>query len=38
MDACTYTVEISNATLAQAGTTVSGEISAIAVEKKLQIK
>lgn len=30
---CTYTVEISNATLAQAGTTVSGQISAIAVEK-----
>ncbi len=29
----TYTVEISNATLAQAGTTVSGTVSAIAVEK-----
>ncbi len=28
----TYTVEISNATLAQAGTTVSGTISAIAVD------
>ncbi|WP_123052788.1 DUF4489 domain-containing protein [Clostridium sp. JN-1] len=28
----TYTVEISNATLAQAGTTVSGTVSAIAVE------
>ena len=30
---CTYTVEISNATLAQAGTTVSAQISAIAVER-----
>ena len=29
---CTYTVEISNATLAQAGTSVSAQISAIAVE------
>ena len=31
-ECCTYTVEISNATLAQAGTTVSAQISAIAVE------
>ncbi|MDD4716049.1 MAG: DUF4489 domain-containing protein [Oscillospiraceae bacterium] len=30
-DCVTYTVEISNATLAQAGTTVSGTVSAIAV-------
>ena len=30
----TYSVEISNATLAQAGTTISGNISALAVEKK----
>ena len=30
---CTYTVEISNATLAQVGTTISGNISALAVEK-----
>ena len=29
----TYSVEISNATLAQAGTTISGNISALAVEK-----
>lgn len=31
-DCVTYTVEISNATLAQVGTTVSGTVSAIAVE------
>ena len=30
---CTYTVEISNATLIQAGTSVSAQVSAIAVEK-----
>lgn len=32
-DCCTYTLEISNATLAQAGTTVSAQISALAVEQ-----
>lgn len=31
-ECCTYTVEISNATLAQAGTTVSAQITALAVE------
>jgi hypothetical protein len=31
-DCVTYTVEISNATLAQAGTTVSGTVSAIAAD------
>ena len=32
-ECCTYTLEISNATLAQIGTTVSGQITALAVEE-----
>lgn len=32
-DCATYTIEISNATLAQAGTTISGTVSALAVDR-----